>query len=75
MRHGLSEPKFYGGLVCGLVRIVGFDSFSALFVGMISHCGRIGYGIGVLQRTACLMVGPVAVGSFAFLFNCMVGRT
>ena len=38
--------------------------------------GGGGYGINVLQQTACLVVGPVAVGDFAFLFGCTpVGRT
>ena len=30
----------------------------------------------VLQQTACLVVNPIKVGNFAFLFNCtLVGRT
>ena len=29
-----------------------------------------------LQQAACLVVNPIMVGNFAFLFNCMpVGRT
>ena len=32
--------------------------------------------INVLQQTACLVVNPITVGNFAFLFNCtQVGRT
>ena len=32
-------------------------------------------GMGVVRRSACLVFGPVAVGSFASLFNCTpVGR-
>ena len=35
-----------------------------------------GYNINVLQQTACLVVNPITVGNFAFLFNCTpVGRT
>ena len=61
--------------MCGLGRIVGSGGFSARFIGVISHYKRIGYNIGVLRRTACLVVGPVAVGGFAFLFGCTpVGR-
>ena len=56
--------------------IVGADNFSAQFVGMISRYKRIVCSIDVLQRTACLVVGPVTFGNFAFLFNCTpVGRT
>ena len=36
----------------------------------------IGYNISALQQTACLLVNPITVGNFAFLFNCTpVGRT
>ena len=38
LRQGLSEPDFYGGLVCGLKKIVGSGGFSARFIGIISHC-------------------------------------
>ena len=34
------------------------------------------YNINVLQQTACLVVNPITVGNFAFLFNCTpVSRT
>ena len=37
---------------------------------------KVGYNINVLQQTACLVVNPITVGNFAFLFNCTpVGRT
>ena len=37
---------------------------------------KIGYNIHVLQQTACLVVNPITVGNFAFLFDCTpVGRT
>ena len=76
LRQGLSGPGFCGGLVCGLKKIVGSNNFSALFIKIISHYKKIGYNIGVMQRTACLVVDPITVGNFAFLFNCtLVGRT
>ena len=37
---------------------------------------RVGYNIDVLRHTACLVVNPIRVNSFAYLFNCTtVGRT
>ena len=37
---------------------------------------NIGYNIKALQQTACLVVNPITVGNFAFLFNCTpVGQT
>ena len=49
---------------------------SAQFIQIISHYKKIGYNINVLQQTAYLVVNPITVGNFAFLFNCtLVGRT
>ena len=76
LRQGLSEPDFYGDLVYKLKKIVGSNNFSAQFIKIISHYKKIGYNINVLQQTACLVVNPITVGDFAFLFNCTpVGRT
>ena len=63
-------------LVYKLKKIVGSNNFSAQFIKIISHYKKIGYNINVLQQTACLVVNPITVGKFAFLFNCTpVGRT
>ena len=68
--------NFYGDLVYKLKKIVGSNNFSAQFIKIISHYKKIGYNINVLQQTACLVVNPITVGNFAFLFNCTpVGRT
>ena len=76
LRQGLSEPDFYGDLMYKLKKIVGSNNFSAQFIKIISHYKKIGYNINVLQQTACLVVNPITVGNFAFLFNCTpVGRT
>ena len=67
---------FYGDLVYKLKKIVGSNNFSAQFIKIISHYKKIGYSINVLQQTACLVVNPITVGNFAFLFNCTpVGQT
>ena len=73
LRQGLSEPEFYGDLVYKLKRIVGSNNFSAQFIKIIPHYKKIGYNINVLQQTACLVVNPITVGNFAFLFNCTPG--
>ena len=52
------------------------NTFSSQFTKINSHNEKIGCNINVLQQTACLVVNPITVGIFAFLFNCMpVGRT
>ena len=76
LRHGFSEPEFYGNFVYKLKKIVGSNNFSAQFIKIISHYKKIGYNINVLQHTACLVVNPITVGYIAFLFTCTpVGRT
>ena len=76
LHQGLSEPDFYGDLVYKLKKIVGSNNFSAQFIKIISHYKKIGYNIYVLQQTSCLVVNPITVGNFAFLFNCTpVGQT
>ena len=75
LHQELSEHEFYGDLVHKLEKIVGCHDFSAQFIIMISYYKKIGYNINVLQQTACLVVNPITVGNFAFLFNCTtVGR-
>ena len=70
------EPEFYGDLVYKLKKIVDSNNFSAQFIKISSHFKKIGYNINVMQQTACLVVNPITVGNFAFLFNCMeVGQT
>ena len=74
--QGLSEPEFYGDLVNKLMKIIGSVNFLAQFIKMISHYKKIRYNIDVLQQITCLVVNPIMVGYFAFLFNCtLVGRT
>ena len=76
LRQGLSEPEFYGDLVYKLKKIVGSYNFSEEFIKIISHYKKISYNINVLQQTACLVVNPITVGNFDFLFNCTpVGLT
>ena len=76
LRQGLSEPELYGDLVYRLKKIVGANNFLAQFIKIISHYKNIGYNINVMQQTAYLVVNPITVGNFAFLFNCTpVGHT
>ena len=59
-----------------LKKIVGSNNFSAQFIKIIPHHKKIGYNINVLQQTACLVVNPITIGNFVFLFNSTaVGRT
>ena len=73
--QGLSEPEFYGDLVYKFRKIIGKNDFPYHFKKIIVRYRKIGYNIGVMRQTACLVVNPIKVNSFAYLFNCtMVGR-
>ena len=74
--QGLSEPEFYGDLVYKFRKIIGKNDFPYHFKKIIVRYKKIGYNINVMQQTACLVVNPIKVNSFAYLFNCTtVGRT
>ena len=73
--QGLSEPEFYGSLVYKFKKIVGKNDFPYHFKTIIVRYKKIGYNIDVLQQTACLVVDPIKVNNFAYLFDCTtVGR-
>ena len=56
-----------------LVRI---NDFPYHFKKIIVRYKKIGYNINVMRQTACLVVNPITVNSFAYLLNCTtVGRT
>ena len=65
-----------GDLVYKFRKIIGKNDFSYHFKKIIVRYKKIGYNINVLRQTACLVVNPIKVDSFAYLFNCTtVGRT
>ena len=73
--RGLSDPEVYGDLVYKFRKIIGKNNFPYHFKEVIVHYKKIGYNIDVFRQTVCLVVYPIKVYSFAYLFNCMtVGR-
>ena len=73
--QGLSEPEFYGDLVYKFRKIIGKNDFPYHFKNIIVPYKKIGYDTDVLRQTACLVLNPIKVNSFAYLFNCTtVGR-
>ena len=73
--EGLSIPEFYGDLVYKFRTIIGKNDFPYHFKKIIVRYKKICYNVDVLQQTACLVVNPIKVNSFAYLFNCTtVGR-
>ena len=73
--QGLSEPEFYGDLVYKFRKRIGKNDFP-YFKKIVVRYKKIGHNINVLRQTACVVVNPIKVNSFAYLFNCTtVGRT
>ena len=73
--QGLSEPEFYGDLVYKFRKIIGKNDFPYHFKKIIVRYKKIDYNIDLLRLTACCVVNPIKVDSFAYLFNCTtVGR-
>ena len=71
--QGLSEPEFHGDLVYQFRKIIGKNDFPYHFKKIIV---RYINNINVMRQTACLVVNPIKVNGFAYLFNCTtVGRT
>ena len=74
--QGLSEPEFYGDLVYKFRKIIGKNDFPYHFKKIVVRYKKIGYNINVMRQRACLVVNPIKVNSFAYLFNwTTVGRT
>ena len=73
--QGLSEPEFNGGLEYKFRKIIGKYDFLNFFKKIFIRYKKIGYNIDVLRQIACLVVNPIKVYNFAYLFNCTtVGR-
>ena len=70
--QGLLEPEFYGDLVYKFRKIIAINDFPCHFKKIVVRYKTIGYNINL----SCLVVNPIKVNSFAYLFNCTtVGRT
>ena len=67
--EGLSEPEFYGDLVYKFRKITGKNDFPYHFKKISVRYKQTGYKIDVLRQTACLVVNPIKVNRFAYLFN------
>ena len=73
--QSLSEPEIYGDLVYKFRKIIGEYNFPYHFKKIIVCYKKIGYNIDSLRQTACLVVNPIKVNNFDYLFDCTtVGR-
>ena len=51
-------------------KIIGKNDFPYHFKKKIARYKKIGYNIDVLRQTACLVVNPMKVNNFTYLFDC-----
>ena len=71
LQQGISEPIFYGDLVYKFKRIVGKPNFSDQFKKIVKRYIRVGYNLDIMRQSASLVLNPITVYSYGFLFNCM----
>ena len=65
----MSEVEFYGAVVFKYRKIAGKADFSIQVQKIVTR-NKEGYSIDILRQTACMVVNPILLDSFAFLFNC-----
>ena len=70
LQQGISKPIFYGDLVYKFKRIVGKPNFSDQFKKIVKRYVRVGYNLDFMRQSACLVLNPITVCSYVFLFNC-----
>ena len=72
LQQGISEPIFYGDLVYKFKRIVGKPNFSDQIDKIIKRYKKVRYNWDVMRQSTCLILNPIAVYSYGFLFNYMM---
>ena len=70
LQQGISELIFYGDLVYKFKRIFGKPNFSDQFKKIVKRYIRVGYNFDIMRQSACLVLNPIMVYSYGFLFNC-----
>ena len=70
LQQGISEPIFYGDLVYKFKRIVGNPNFRDQFKKIAKRYIKLGNNLDVMQQPVCLVLNPITVYSYGFLFNC-----
>ena len=61
---------FFLATVYKFKRIVGKPNFSDQFKKIVKRYIRVGYNLDIMRQSACLVLNPITVYSYGFLFNC-----
>ena len=70
--QGLSVPISYGDLVYKFKIIAGKPNFSDHFKKISKRYIKFGYNFDVMRQSACLVLNPITVSKYGFLFNCTI---
>ena len=65
LQQGISESEFYGDSVYRIRKIVRKSNFSEQLRKLINRYQRMGYNPYIMRQTACLVVSPIKVESYA----------
>ena len=60
-------------LECALMLMTsttGKPNFSDQFKKIVKRYIRVGYNLDIMRQSACLVLNPITVYSYGFLFNC-----
>ena len=73
LQQGISKPIFYGDLVYNINpnELLENPNFSDQFKKIVKRYIRVGYNLDIMRQSACLVLSPITVYSYVFLFNCM----
>ena len=70
LHQGMSEPILYGDLAYKFKRIVGKSNFCDQIKKIVKRYIRVGYNLDIMRQSACLVLNPITVYRYGFLFNC-----
>ena len=70
LQQGISEPIFYGDLVYKFKQIIGKPIISDQFKKIVKRYIMVGNNLDIMRQSACLVLNPITVYSYGFLFNC-----
>ena len=70
LQQGISEPEFYCDLVYRFrKKNVGQSNIGSIKKKIINRYKRIGYSLGIMRQTACLVINPIIDDGYVSLFN------
>ena len=70
LQQGISETYILWWFSLSIKTIVGKPDFSDQLKKIVKRYIRVGYNLDIMRQSACLVLNPITVYSYGFLFNC-----